>query len=434
MADDDAAVGTGVMSDSGPPALARSPLDQRAFPFMPADPERHGAAVEAPADWDIVLPVAAHELDVVVWGRLPDASTSSLHGLRSAIARDVALRRLTTEPPGRFRLAGIHRLAAGGLSGGLRGRIRKALRAGALVELTTLPPGGRVLDAVLHAADVRLSDARLGFGSGGTLIARVTRDAAAADGGVGGLFRLAQIGAPGDPSRTGQTLELVAKLGVALAPRPVRHGTAAGTSWTVETLLPGRRPAGLTASLGRQVAAALAAFPRTDGPPLAVEADLRGIVARVPSRAERTGRLADAIGADVAGLPAVLRHGDLWTGNLLVADGTLSGIVDWDAAHPAGVPGSDLLQVVATEIRGRQRRSLGAAYLARPWDSSDFRAVAVDYWPAIDIEPTKRLIELAGLAWWAAEVHGTVSRLPHRATDELWLRSNLDPVLAALGY
>ena len=102
MADDGAAVDTGVMADSGPPALARSPLDHRAFPFMPADPERHGAAVEAPADWDVVLPVAAHELDVVVWGRLPDASTSSIRGLRSAIARDVALRRLTTQPPGRF--------------------------------------------------------------------------------------------------------------------------------------------------------------------------------------------------------------------------------------------------------------------------------------------------------------------------------------------
>ena len=89
-ADDGGTVDSGVLSDNVPAALARSPLDQRAFPFMPADPERQGAAVEAPVDWDIVLPVAAHELDVVVWGRLPDASTSALHGLRSAIAREIA--------------------------------------------------------------------------------------------------------------------------------------------------------------------------------------------------------------------------------------------------------------------------------------------------------------------------------------------------------
>ena len=34
------------------------------------------------------------------------------------------------------------------------------------------------------------------------------------------------------------------------------------------------------------------------------------------------------------------------------------------------------------------------------------------YWPATGIEPTPRAIELAGLGWWAAEVHGTLSRLP----------------------
>lgn len=404
------------------------PLDRRAFPFMPADPDRHGTLVEAPADWDFALPTEASELDVIVWGRLPDASPSSARGLRSAVARELALRRLAARPPGRFRVAGVHRLAPGGLGGGLRGRVRTALRAGALVELTTLPAGARVLDAALDAADARLTGAQLAFGSGGTLIARIAR------GQTDGLLRLAAIGAPGDPARTGEALELLARLGVALAPRPLERGTAAGASWTVETVLPGRRPARLTPQLVRQVAAALAAFPPTDGPPLALEADLRGIVARVPSRAARTGRLAESIAADVAGLPAGLRHGDLWTGNLLVADGVLSGIIDWDAAHPAGVPGSDLVQLVATELRGRQRRSLGAAYVARPWDSTEFRVAAADYWPIIGIEPSPRLIELAGLAWWAAEVNGTVSRLPHRATDERWLASNVDPVLTALGH
>lgn len=411
-----------------------SPLDRRAFPFMPADAGRHGATVEAPAGWDFALPAEATELDVIVWGRLADASPSSARGLRSAIARELALRRLAARPPGRFRVVGIHRLAAGGLSGGLRGRVRTALRAGALVELTTLPPGARVLDAVLRAADARLIGPELAFGSGGTLIARIARGGVADGADAGGLLRLAEKGAPGDPARTGEILELLARLGVPLAPRPLGRGTAAGASWTVETELPGRRPAGLAPELVRQVVAALAAFPRTDGPPLALAADLGGIVERVPSRAERAARLAESIAADVADLPAVLRHGDLWTGNLLVAEGTLSGIIDWDAAHPAGVPGSDLVQLVATELRGRQRRSLGAAYLARPWDSTEFRVAAADYWPAIGIEPSPRHIELAGLAWWAAEVNGTVSRLPHRATDERWLTSNVDPVLAALGH
>ncbi len=178
----------------------------------------------------------------------------------------------------------------------------------------------------------------------------------------------------------------------------------------------------------------LATFARADAPPRAVETDLRGAAARVPSRAGAFTRLADDLAAETAGMPAILRHGDLWTGNLLVDGGMLTGIVDWDAADPTGLPGADLLQLVATDLRRREHRSLGAAFLARPWDATPFRAAAADYWPASGIEPTPRLIELTGIAWWAAEVHGTVARLPQRAADEGWLAANVDPVLAALGY
>jgi hypothetical protein len=110
----------------------------------------------------------------------------------------------------------------------------------------------------------------------------------------------------------------------------------------------------------------------------------------------------------------------------------LTGFVDWDAAHRAGIPGSDLVQVVAVDLRARRGQSLGEAYLARPWDSTEFRSAAADYWPAAGIEPTPRAIELAGLGWWAAEVHGTLRRAPARATDERWLAANVQPVLAAL--
>ena len=252
--------------------------------------------------------------------------------------------------------------------------------------------------------------------------------------GTAGLLRVAEIGAPGDPSGTGETLELLAGLGVTLAPRPLGRGAAAGASWTVESLLPGRRPAGLTPLLARQVAAALAVFPRHDGPPLALESDLRGIVARVPSRADRTARLAESIVEElIEGFRPSFATATCGRATSSSPVGSSSGIIDWDAAHPAGVPGCDLVQLVATDLRARARRSLGAAYLARPWDSTEFRVAGAGYWPVIGIEPTPRLIELAGLAWWAAEVNGTVSRLPFRATDEQWLASNVDPVLSALG-
>ena len=394
---------------------------------MPADHDRQGGSFEAGPDWAFNLPASARELDVVVWGRLPDGGSAPAHAIRSAMAREVTLRRLGSRLPDGLRIGAIHRLPAGRLSAGLRRDVRAAIRAGALVELQSGPPVERVLDVALGSAGARLIGSRLTFGSGGTLVVRVAADAGP------GLLRLAQTGTPGDPERLAATLERLAALGVPLAPRPLGHGTAAGGSWTLETVLLGRRPARSSPALARQVALALAAFPRADGPPTALDDDIRGIATQLPRHDDRLNRLADRVAVETAGLPAILRHGDLWSGNILVDHGKLTGFVDWDAAHPAGVPGSDLLQLVAVDLRGRDRLQLGEAYLARPWDSTEFRVAAADYWPRSGIEPTPRSIELAGLAWWAAEVHGTLRRLPQRASDERWLANNVGPVLASLG-
>jgi aminoglycoside phosphotransferase (APT) family kinase protein len=393
---------------------------------MPADPGRRGAAFEAEPNWALDLPASARDLDVIVWGRLPDAASSPARALRAALARERSLRRLAGRLPSGFRVGTVHRLPAALLATGLRRGIRSAIRAGALVELQSGPPVRRVLDVVVEAAGARLSGPELAFGSGGTLVARIATGADA------GLLRVARSGTPGDPARLATTLELLERLGVALAPRPLGHGLEAGASWTSETLLPGRRPPGSSPALARQVAIALASFPRSGGSPTALDEDLRGIAARLPRHADRLARLAERVAVETAELVGILRHGDLWAGNVLVEDGKLTGFVDWDAAHPAGLPGSDLLQLVAVDLRGRDRLALGEAFLARPWDSTEFRVAAADYWLASGIVPTPRAIELAGLAWWAAEVHGTLARLPHRATDERWLASNVGAVLTTL--
>ncbi len=131
-------------------------------------------------------------------------------------------------------------------------------------------------------------------------------------------------------------------------------------------------------------------------------------------------------------VPAVMRHGDLWTGNLLVSRGRLCGVIDWDASDPAAVPGSDLLQLVAGEIRRRARASLGTAFLMQPWRTDLFTKVAAPYWSEIELEPTPQLLDLVGIAWWATEAHGTLARLPHRAADRGWVESNVEAVLSAL--
>ena len=418
--------------ETGPAEAAgdESPLGALSFPLLPADPGRHGEVVEAPPDWRFDPDAFDPRADAVVWGRMPDRTPSLRSAARTAAAREAALRTVRRRIPARLRLVGIHRLPPRRLrGGGLRGRARAVLRGGALVELGALPGGDRVLDRVLEAAQVGRLDESLHAGAGGGLLVRVVlADGAAA------LLRLARAGAPGDPAPAAEVLDRLAAAGVPLVPAVHARGRTAGASWIVEQALPGRRPTGTTDRLVRQVADVCATFPLGDGPPTATAADLAGIAARLPDRAPAVARLATAVSRGAEGLPAIVRHGDLWAGNLLVERGTLTGLVDWDAAHPAGVPGADLVQLVGTETRRRAHEALGTAVGSRPWRRAGFSQAASAYWPALGIRPDDDVLEIAGIAWWAAEVHGTITRLPHRAVDQAWLETNVDGVLSALGY
>ena len=406
-----------------------SPLQALAFPLMPADPGRRGAVLEAPPDWRFDPAALDPGADVVVWGRMPDATPSLRSAARTAAAREAALLAVRRRLPARLRVVGIHRLPPRRLqSGGLRGRARAALRGGALVELGARAGGDRVLDRVLAEAQVGRLDETLRAGAGGGLLVRVQRpDGSAA------LLRVARAGTPADPVPAAEILDRLAAAGVPLVPAVHARGSTAGASWLVEQALPGRRPARTSAQLARQVAEVCAAFPLADGPPTATAADLAGIAARLPDRAPAVTRVAEVVSAGVEELPGVVRHGDLWAGNLLVERGRLTGLVDWDAAQPGGVPGADLVQLLGTEARRRAHQALGPAVATRPWRRPGFLDAARAYWPALGLRPDDEVLEAAGIAWWAAEVHGTITRLPHRAADRAWLETNVDLALSALG-
>jgi hypothetical protein len=407
-----------------------SPLQTLSFPLMPADPGRRGQVVEAPPDWRFDPDALDPRADAVVWGRMPDRTPSVRQAARTAAAREATLRTVSGRVPSRLRLVGIHRLAPRRLqAGGLRGRARAAVRGGALVELSGMPAGNRILDRVLEEAGVRRLEGSFHAGAGGGLLARV----AAADESVA-LLRVASAEAPGDPAPEGEALDRLAGTGVPFIPSVHGRGRAAGASWLVEQALPGRRPQRVTGRLARQVALFCRTLPIGDGPPTATAADLAGIAARLPDREQAVVRLAAAVSGGVEGLPAIVRHGDLWAGNLLVVRGTLAGVVDWDAWHPAGIPGADLVQLLGTELRRRARQALGVAVSSRPWRRAELAQAVRVYLDAMGIRADDDVLELAGIAWWAAEVHGTITRLPHRAADEAWLETNVDAVLSGLGY
>jgi hypothetical protein len=244
------------------------------------------------------------------------------------------------------------------------------------------------------------------------------------------LVRLAPQGEPADPVRSIEALRSLAEAGVPHVPRLLDHGLTSGISWTVETVLPGRRPDALSDRLVREVRDVLAAFPRAGGPPTALAEDLETIARLAPTRADHVGALSSSL--EGRALPSVLRHGDLWAGNLLTTRGSLSGIVDWDAWHPRAVPGADLLELVASGERLRARRPLGTVWRERPWRGAAFRRFADAYWGALGFRPSEDDLEIVGVAWWAAKVAGTLIRVPERGGDRPWLELIVDPVLDEL--
>lgn len=389
--------------------------------LLPVD-GTEASVVEATERWRWE-PAVIEDAPVVVWGRTSLTSGApAAVAARHALAREralVALRRPRAAAP---RRVVVHRLSPGGYSS----RGRALLLGGAIVELTKGDrQPRRLLDAVAEAAGLQSALGALRSGAGGTAMVRGIR----VDGTP--VVLRAEVGTAG---REGVPRELLARLARAgvLVPSPIASGRSDGVAWSVESALPGRMPARLSRRLLGEAIDALARFPGGLGARAAVD-DLQALRAALP---DREGPLASAQGwaSGVASTsPAVARHGDLWSGNLLVSRGHLSGIVDWDAAHDAGVPGADLLQLVVTSDRHRRGLCLGDAWLERPWQLPEWLSAVDGYWRATGVRPNRDLLDLAGISWWAAEIAGTLRRFPARAGDERWLAANVDPVLGVAG-
>jgi hypothetical protein len=382
-------------------------------------PEDGGALVPAGPGWAPPQELPA-DADVVLWGAdAVDVGTGPSAGWRAA-QREAALARLRVRPPHGWRAVRVHRLPPAAVRRDRLGRaVRTAIGGGAFVELhrrrAGVVPLPSRLDRALQAAGASGPTGGRGWhlGPGGSLLGFVTLA-----GGVTAVLRASAASSEGI-ERGAAGLRAVADLGV--APRLLDEGRAAGVDWSLEERLAGAPPATVTASLLGEVAERWRRLPAADGVATATEDDLRHLASALPA----TEGAVEALAARVARAapPGVLRHGDLWAGNLLVGPrGALVAAIDWDHWHPAAVPGTDLLQLSATERRHRERRSLGAAFRTQPWLEPDLAG----HLPA-DVDP-----EVIGLAWWATEVAGTLRRDPARADDARWVAGNVDAVIEHL--
>jgi hypothetical protein len=403
-----------------------------AWLFLPATNPSKGAIVEA-EDWRLP-PEPRAGLEVVLWGRGPLRSGAPPTEVAAfAAARSAALSRLRTAWLRRsphLRLAAVHRLPPPDLGGGrFRGRLRAAALRGALAELRRDDARPRVVDAVL--ADAGLDSPphaiRPSAGGGG----RIDIDTPPA------ILKLGRSDGPGDPGREADGLERLAGHAMggdaaSLVPELLARGRAAGAGWSLQRRLPGEGPGRLGPTVMGEALRFAAALPSSNGDAIAHHDDVRGLGELVPAAAGRFVAAAARVDAATGGVPGRFRHGDLWAGNLLVAGGRLTGVVDWDGWHPRAVAGIDAFHLVGMDLAVRSRREVGAIWVERPWRTDPFRAALLPYWHALGLDPTPEQLEGVAVAWWLGHLGATLTRNPDRVEDDPWMEPNVWDVLDAI--
>lgn len=346
--------------------------------------------------------------------------TGPLRLLAFAAERELVLARLRRRPPVPYASVRVVRTRPPVARVSPLRSARSRLAGGAAVLLGDAPASRSLLDDVLAAAGVDGEPLRLRPGSGGAVLVRAC---------AAGRPVVLRVG-PVDVLPRASTDALEAMSGSPLVPRLLGQGRTAGVAWTVEELLPGRRPPRLGTRMLQDAAAFAGSMPPGTGPPPGSSAHVvAGAVPRhAAALAEVGGRARDA----VAGLPSVAVHGDLWSGNLLGSGGRLTGVVDWDAFRPTGPAGVDLLHLVATEERRRSGQELGTQVLRRPWAAGPFTSVAAPYWGAVGADPAPRELDGLGVVWWLDQVASTLVRVPTRAGDAHWVDVNVSRVIEEL--
>lgn len=397
-----------------------------AFLFGPADPNVHSIALEADPDWK--RPAIDADVDVVLWGRLARNERASMRLLPAAIRREAAMTWLRAAPPAGFRLAELHRLPPVRRPGRLRAPVRTVILSGVLAELVRRDRPTRVIDAVLaDAGGISLGTGVRPSGDGSALATMPSADGSNVE------LRVSRVGHPKDPARGRAALQTLETADVPLVPRPLRAGTTAGAAWATETALPGEHVMELTPDLVQDVTDLLVRMPSVPAPSTAVDDQLSEVALAFPEHAEALSAASAAVRRWWASRPSVLTHGDLWLNNLVVADGRLSGVFDWDTWHPAGIPGTDLFNLVAAEERTRSHRDIGPLLISDYWQSPTALDALVPYMAGRGLPmPDRAGLAAIGVAWWASRMAGSLDRGGRPTEDPDWVARNLVEALDRL--
>jgi O-antigen/teichoic acid export membrane protein/aminoglycoside phosphotransferase len=416
--------------------LVSSGMCQSLLAEVSADPERsreHARRIRRDTlaivgSGAAAITVLAPVLLRMLGGRYTDEATETLRALAlSAVPfAYTSVEVYTARALGRMRLVvgtytalaalvlaiGLPWLARAGIEGlGNAWLIAQVLVAAALWARRTLPtigearvvralwPGARVIGRHTGGGDVSVCAIK------GDRILRRARSAA------------------GDAAIRRHARALEALTGFPLAPDLLATGRVGERAFAAESALTGRPATAAQLPAGFVAAVTEAMRPLHDGTSVHVRVGGEQLDAWVHApvrqlRAVAPGPLVDRLEAElvealrdrVVEVGAV--HGDLWAGNVLVdGDGSVTGIVDWEAHSAQGLPAVDLAHLELTTRALASRRELGAVVR----QALGRRA-----------EPGART---AILLAWLGHVAQNLAKSPRYARNPVWRRRNLLPVL-----
>jgi len=234
------------------------------------------------------------------------------------------------------------------------------------------------------------------------------------------------------------TLVATADAGVARrAPELLAEGRAGLARWTLEQRLPGRpAPHTLDRALLEECtdfAAKLHAIDAGGDAPTAAE-QVEAVTHVLPTaKAAGLRALAHALDRELAGLPRGFAHGDFCTSNLLVENGRLAGVVDWEGSG-ARLAALDLLHLRLLCATQPGVYEWGEAFTRHllPTPGGPIPATIERSLRDLGLSPVASQAEALAAAYWLDRVSGQLQDWVERRRDGVWIERSVERVVDAL--
>jgi hypothetical protein len=221
-------------------------------------------------------------------------------------------------------------------------------------------------------------------------------------------------------------------------PALLAEGRVGLARWTLEQRLPGRAaPHALDRSLldeCTEFAAALHGIAAGGDAPTAAD-QAETVVEVLPEEKARGLRaLARRLDRDLAGLPRGFAHGDFCTSNLLVENGRLAGVIDWEGAGPARLPLLDLLHLRLLCATRAGVYEWGGAVTRQllPAGNGPVASTVANALRDLGLSPSADEARALAAAYWLDRVSSQLGAYVERRRDRLWIERNVEQVVDSL--